>query len=352
MRINARQTIRRLPSLTLVVAVGVLALSPLPLFAQQTYTFTQVDAPNSTLTEGRAINDKGEIVGQFDTTSKKGVQSTTAFAYSAKGRLTTFAAKGSTRIQATGVNNSGEIVGMYQDSSNVWHGYTYNGPFRTLDPAGSTLTFVWGVNGNGDVVGSFTNPNTTPSGQGFLYSPPAFELFNDPSTTNFGFTTAFAVNNLGDVAGDYGDGNTLHGFTNVGGTYTTFDPIGSTETHALGINNSDQVAGFYYDASGVTHGFLCHQGACTTIDPPGSVFTTATGINEAGQVVGYYTAPDFSHYHGFVYDPTNSTYSTIDPPGASGSLTLANGINNLGQVVGEFTDAAGVTHAFIATPNP
>jgi probable HAF family extracellular repeat protein len=40
------------------------------------------------------------------------------------------------------------------------------------------------------------------------------------------------------------------------------------------------------------------------------------------------------------------------PPGASGSFTLANGINNSGQVVGEFSDAAGATHTFIATPNP
>ncbi len=351
MRMNARQTARRLPSFTLVFAVGVLALSPSLLVAQQTYTFTQIDAPNSTFTEGRAINDKGEIVGEFNTTSKKGTLSTTAFAYSAKGRLTTFAAKGSTLIQATGVNNSGEIVGMYQDSSNVWHGYTY-GPFRTLDPTGSTLTFVWGVNGNGDVVGSFTNPNTTPSGHGFLYTPPAIVSIDDPMTGVFGFTTAFAVNNLGDVAGDYGDGSVLHGFTNVGGTYTTFDPTGSTETHALGINASDQVAGFYYDASSVTHGFLCNPGGCITIDPPGSVFTAATGINNAGQVVGYYTAPDLFHYHGFVYDATSNTYSTIDPPGASGSFTLANGINNSGQVVGEFTDAAGATHAFIATPNP
>jgi probable HAF family extracellular repeat protein len=51
-----------------------------------------------------------------------------------------------------------------------------------------------------------------------------------------------------------------------------------------------------------------------------------------------------------VYSVGGATYTTLDPPRATGAFTLGNGINSFGQVVGEFRDSAGATHAFLATP--
>jgi probable HAF family extracellular repeat protein len=331
---------------TSVFVAGLCALGSAPLFAQPTYTYTQIDGPKSTFTEGRGINDNGEVVGEF-TTSAKGVSTTTGFLYNTMGRLVTFIPRGSSYVQAVGVNTSGQVVGMHRDAANVWHGFLYKkGKFTSLDPAGSTLTFVWGINEVGEAVGTFQDA-ATPSTHGFLYTPPSFFTLNDPLVAPTGFTAAFGINSLGDVAGLFSNG-VIHGYTNIGGTFATVDPPGSTETHALGINTSDAVAGFYVDSSSRTHGFLYKPGiGYTVVDPPGSTFSVATGINDAGQVVGYFT-DGANKYHGYVY--TSGTYATLDPPGATGDFTLANGINSSGQVVGEFSDAAGATHGFLATP--
>ena len=39
---------------------------------------------------------------------------------------------------------------------------------------------------------------------------------------------------------------------------------------ATGVNNSQQVCGFYIDSSMVNHGFLLNFGQLTTLDPPGA----------------------------------------------------------------------------------
>jgi len=332
---------------TAVLVAGVCALGSEPLFAQ-TYTFTQLDVPTATFTEARALNDSGQVVGEF----KVGTGPTTAFIYSS-GTFTTFSPTGAAYTQAVGINSGGEVVGSYRDASSVWHAFLRGAKGKapriaTLDPAGSTSTFGWGVNDNSYVVGSFTDAGT-PSSHGFLLSPKGskFTTLNAPGVTT-GFTSAFGINAFADVAGLYATTSTgaYHGFTNIGGTYATLDPAGSVETHALGINSTDAVAGFYVTASNVTHAFLYRPGiGFTVIDPPGSTFTVATGINNSGQVVGYFFD---TQYHGYVY--TNGTYTILDPPGADGNFVLANGINSNGQVAGEFQNAGGPMHGFLATP--
>jgi hypothetical protein len=48
-----------------------------------------------------------------------------------------------------------------------------------------------------------------------------------------------------------------HGFLRLtDGTYTTFDPKGSTDTFPEAINDSGEITGWYADANGQIHGFL------------------------------------------------------------------------------------------------
>jgi hypothetical protein len=50
--------------------------------------------------------------------------------------------------------------------------------------------------------------------------------------------------------------NAVHGFVLSRGQYTTLDdPDGIGATYAEGINDSGQVAGFYFDSNGLAHGF-------------------------------------------------------------------------------------------------
>jgi hypothetical protein len=65
-------------------------------------------------------------------------------------------------------------------------------------------------------------------------------------------------------------------------TFTTIDVPGATRTTALGINDREQIVGWYADASGEIHGYLLDEGQFTTIDVPGATETLAVGINLRG----------------------------------------------------------------------
>ena len=59
------------------------------------------------------------------------------------------------------------------------------------------------------------------------------------------------------------------------GTFTTFDPPGSTFTEPSGINPGGVITGGYIDASGMDHGFVrAHDGTITTFDVPNGIFGT------------------------------------------------------------------------------
>jgi hypothetical protein len=47
-----------------------------------------------------------------------------------------------------------------------------------------------------------------------------------------------------------------HGYTDLGGLFTSFDPTGSTSTTINGINDLGQIVGFYTDANDNVIGFV------------------------------------------------------------------------------------------------
>jgi hypothetical protein len=57
--------------------------------------------------------------------------------------------------------------------------------------------------------------------------------------------------------GNYFANNQYHGFLRArNGTFTTFDPKGSTDTEPRAINPAGEIAGYYTDANFIQHGFL------------------------------------------------------------------------------------------------
>ena len=86
-----------------------------------------------------------------------------------------------------------------------------------------------------------------------------------------------------------------------------------------------------------------------TVDHPGALTSTAVnGINNSQEVSGfYYDAMQIGH--GYIYNKAaKSKFQIIDVPGAVYVSTVGT-VNNRKQFVGEFVDGMGLTHGYIAT---
>ena len=177
-----------------------------------------------------------------------------------------------------------------------------------------------GINDAGQVIGRYFF--TALPSMGFLYTNGSvITIKADPE-----FTDPTGINNAGQIVGNVGFG--FGGFLYIGGSFTTIDVPGASETGAIAINDRGQIVGGFSNSTG-NHGFLYTGGSFTTIDVPGASETEAFGINDRGQIVGDFS--DSTGNHGFVY--TGGKFTTIDAPGGAGH-TEVNSINNAGQIVG------------------
>ncbi len=257
-------------------------------------------------------------------------------------------------------------------------------------PDGSNFIQLLGINNSLTIGGTYNG--TTPLGF-TLVLPNSFTPQNFPGSVSSMVT---AINNNGSTAGIYVDaGGTTHGYTDIGGTFTTVDrggtvfnqalgindsnvtvgydsatdPAGMTgqtaysqsggvftdinallplnsNSQAVGINNAGNIVGFYMPTATTSVGFLDVANAITTLDPFSSTFTQALGINNSGEIVGFYTdASDVQHG----YIDNGGVFTSFDPPGSVS--TTINGINAEGDLVGFFTDANDNVIGFVAVPN-
>jgi hypothetical protein len=89
--------------------------------------------------------------------------------------------------------------------------------------------------------------------------------------------------------------------------------------------------------------------------PPGDYNGTyPSGINALGVIAGSYQGAD-TVYHGFVRRP-DGHFTTFEAPGADTTAGSYNGtspssINDLGVITGSFSDASGLSHGFLRTPD-
>jgi len=111
-------------------------------------------------------------------------------------------------------------------------------------------------------------------------------------------------------------------------TVTDLGTLGGTSSSGYGINNSGQVTGWSYTASGFYHAFLYGNGSMTDLGGLGGK-SIGSSINDSGQVTGWL---DYSAYsHAFLY----SNGAMTDLGLLSGDdHSYASSINDSGQVVG------------------
>jgi uncharacterized membrane protein len=268
-----------------------------------------------------------------------------------------------------GISNSGRVVGFDIDNNGNLHNFTVNPllspKVQELNINGSTTAMALGVNLFGTVVGNDGNGN-------------AFSLSNGNVHTFIPLggsaATAFGINDLGQIVGQYTDGDETPGFIlpNPHTAIRIDAPSGPDIVNAQGINNLGLVVGFYVGTDGQDHGFIAHEydarsGELTgtaVADPtipavpgePGAtfVFSQILGINDEGIAVGYYGDLTTSQ-HGFIYNTHTGQYTFLDDPSEAFDngvgVTQITGIHDFGQITGFYSDANGVFHSFEATPS-
>ena len=255
-----------------------------------------------------------------------------------------------TFTQLLGINNTLTIAGYHNAAQNS--GFTLKLPFlfTTENYPNAAMTQVIGIN-NTNVTSGFyvdTNGNT----HGFYKSNGTFHNVDYPVTV---FNQLLSQNDMGQASGYYSQTpnnstpDTPYVYDEQGGVFQTIRISGAEGgAQATGINNSQEICGFYIDGHGVNHGFLLNFGSFTTLDYPGSILTQALGLNNKGQVVGFYQDGG-GNSHGFVWT-SGGGFQNIDDPNGIGT-TLINGINDKGVLVGFYVDGGGNTDGLVAFPH-
>lgn len=280
-----------------------------------------------------------------------------------------------TAVAATGVTPSDRLAAQSEASQDSG-GFVYRaGQFTPLSAVpGAAFSLTVGINNQGQTTGVYVDADAVPGPDGTLPDGTAHGFVRDRQghvvsfgVAKAGLTRSQAINNRGELAGDYVDPGavpgpdglsprgTIHGFTRDSrGDIHAFD-VPFDHLHVIkGMNDRGQIVG-YYDSSGTTQGSFVREpdGRVTLITYPGAPITEVYGINNQEQIVGAFLQPGAAvgpdgtvqpgTVHGLIWE--RGRFTTLDVPGAT--TTQAFGINDRGQIVGGYRDANGNAHAFI-----
>lgn len=188
---------------------------------------------------------------------------------------------------ANSINNAGEIVGYYHDANNLGHAWlrtpdgtitTFDAPLAAANPYLTQGSGSQSVNSEGDIIGWTIDADgvwhgflRTPEGKMSTFDVPGASTATGGGTLLGWGTIAQNINDLGEVVGQFTDGNDVfHIFLRApDGHFTTFDAPGAGSgnngslpdtppegTYAFDNNLWGMVTGYYIDASNVYHGFL------------------------------------------------------------------------------------------------
>lgn len=267
-------------------------------------------------------------------------------------------AKDPTFNQLLGINNNGKIAGYFGSGADGHpnKGYRLSSPygpqnFHDENFPGSVQTQVTAINNDGQTAGFWVDGNG--NNFGFIDWNGHFTSYREPNIGTGTVTQLLGLNKDGIAVGFYTDGAGVnHAFklNSNNGKFTELVPPNGVSVTATGINDRGDISGFYTDALGNTDSFLLKDHHFTQFSYPQSTNTQAFGLNNADQLVGVYT-DGAKNMHGFVasHIGNHARFQSIDDPTGVGTTT-ANGINDHGDLVGFYVDGAGNTDGFLAKP--
>jgi hypothetical protein len=279
------------------------------------YFFKNFNGPNSGGgTVANAINNEDAIVGVSTSTSG----ALTNFIRQPDGSFITLNIYGTAPIMANGINDFFDVVGSESTSAFLFH--LDNTTLIPPVTATTTSEVAFGTSDKGAIVGQYTDSSTGLTPGFLYALSTFTTLTPVSPVDNVLVVNAQDVNNKGLVVGFYStettpviDGNTAqHGFLydSKTGTYS-FPPDPAKPNfftvQLLGINDENLVAGYWQDTAGNQHGLLydVETQKYVFLDDPaqapinGITITQITGINNENNLTGFYVGADGLN-HGFI----------------------------------------------------
>ncbi|MBI3833279.1 MAG: hypothetical protein HY287_03000 [Planctomycetes bacterium] len=284
--------------------------------------------------------------------------------YLSCGTFTALGTLGGSYAEAHGINNSGMIAGWSHNASGKRRAFkwTSGGGMTDLGVVSSrTDSEALSVNNNSEIVGTVDNFGRPPSNRlAFIYLPvAAYGLGTGMSSLGtLGGTQSVAIkiNDSGQVAGgaQNGSGN-FRPFRWANGTMTDLGTLGGESTvvdhRGEAINSSGKVAGRSYTSGGSKHAFYW-DGSMTDLGVlTGGTESWAFGLNASAVVVGTSNVTGGA-FHAFVWDSVNGMrdLNNLITGGSGWTLTRATDIGSDGSIVGWGTNGSGNVRAFLLTP--
>lgn len=280
------------------------------------YNFSSFDGPgqNGGGTTVNGINNNGYIVG-FSSDNAANPALLTNFVRNPNGTFTTININNDPLAMANGLDNAQNVVGTSGNQA-----FIQTQSFVTLPPVnGSTASQVaFGINDHSVIVGQYTDA-ATDTQPGFVYNGSSYTILTPVVTA--AVVNAQGVNNAGLVAGFYStDGVHQHGFlfNDVTDMFRLLpDPNvpNLVLTQFLSINDNSQAVGYYQTNDGSQHGFIYNTNTNTYsfLDDPnaatsGVSITQITGINDSNEIAGFYVDSVTGVQRGF-----DATAATPEP---------------------------------------
>ena len=307
--------------------------------ASYTYAVLDVQGSDANSISPNGINDSRIVVGTYSVTQQC-VHTFCATPYGFtwnNGTFTRISFPGSNGTVATAINNSGQIVGNYTTvalTPQKSNGFIYSGgTFTTLNVSGAVLTQPKGINNSGQVVGYFQSP----SEHGFLHSGSTFTTFDYPGAT---YTDFLSINDSGTITGVAGIGGTGVCFVYSAGVFTRINTSAYPNyfCNSAAINNSGQIAltlGTRFSGLSPLLGLIDTNGVFTAISVPGSTVDSAAGLNNLGDVVGLEYTGFYHGYAAFASASNGATLTSLGPNGATvGGPTFTLTVNGSSFVSG------------------
>jgi uncharacterized membrane protein len=175
------------------------------LYDSGTHTFTTISYPGAGLTQPISINNAGTIVGTFEKNQfarQRGFE----LVGSTYTRIKPLNAQ---RAGAYGISGAGKVVGFATVADDQGILLFSNGKYRHLTIPNAASAIAYGINKAGNALVGYYAPSPDIIA-GFVYQNMTLQELQFPGSTS---TTAFSVNNAGEVAGYFNDSTGTHGFT-------------------------------------------------------------------------------------------------------------------------------------------